>query len=168
MGTCWKLYAAKVWQLLLERIIHRSWCSAAFIWKKTHPRVLCNLQPMQEEVWGFFWYSKYTNFISTCAYYKTVMAAGACCPEVSLHRGPCWNGWGICVPVSLYLWRILLLLTNRKSYVQIYFHYSASVSADMSKIFFVKNKCFFSHLKKCLLQLAWTSSFYEFSGDVSV
>lgn len=106
MGTCWKLDAATVWKLLLKRIIHRSWCSAAFIWRKPHPCALCSLQPIEEEVWGFFWYSKCTNFISTSAYYKTyyktVMAAGACCPEVSLHPGPCWNGCSTFITVSLY------------------------------------------------------------------
>lgn len=147
--------------------------------KPNHPCVLCNLLPMQGVI--FLWYSKPTNFISTFAYYetyyKTVKSAAACCPEISLHPASCWTPtwwlcWNVCstfVPVSLktseesyHYWLM------RKSCVQIHFHYSALLKCWHVWDFFVKNKCFFSHLKKCLLQLAWTSSFYEFSGNVSV
>lgn len=78
--------------------------------KKTPTHVFCVISSQWRKRFGaLFGNSKCTNFISTCAYYQTVMAAAPCCPEVSLHPGPCWTlTWGPCwngcsiFPVSLF------------------------------------------------------------------
>lgn len=84
------LDAAKVCQLLLQRIIHRPRCSAAFIQRK---EPMCFVQPpVNAGTFFFLWYSEHTHFISTFAYskmrYKKVKSA-ARWPEVSLHPVSC-------------------------------------------------------------------------------
>lgn len=85
------LDAAKVCQLLLQVIIHRPRCSAAFIQRK---EPMCFVHPPVNAgtVFFFLWYSEHTRFINTFAYskmsYKKVKSA-ARWPEVSLGPASC-------------------------------------------------------------------------------
>lgn len=170
---CWKLDVAKVCHLLLQRIIHRPWC---FIQKTTHVfrAISCPCR--------VFFFFDILNIlillapllITRCITKKvssSLLSRGKLTPSILLNTDVV-----TLLKCVQYICLVSLKTTEesnhywlmRKNCVQIHFHYSALVKCWHVWDFFVKNKCFFSHLKKCLLQLAWTSSFYEFSGNVSV